>query len=82
MDLGSATRKGSIKLTSKRKHQGGRPIFSTGNDATWPMIIEKAYAKLHGSYANLEGGSVANALQDLTGQVCSKEVFAMQIENS
>lgn len=32
----------------------------------WPMIIEKAYAKMFGSYQNISGGPVDGALADLT----------------
>ena len=35
----------------------------------WPMILEKAYAKLYGSYQNIEAGKVSYALVDLTGGV-------------
>ena len=43
---------------------------SCGNpDVFWPSIVEKAYAKLHGSYSILQGGSVADALVDLTGHL-------------
>mmetsp|Transcript_4340 Transcript_4340/g.11784 ORF Transcript_4340/g.11784 Transcript_4340/m.11784 type:complete len:896 (-) Transcript_4340:395-3082(-) len=38
----------------------------------WPSFVEKAYAKLHGSYHSLEGGSVADCLTDLTGGVSDK----------
>ncbi len=30
------------------------------------MLVEKAYAKLYGSYPNIEGGLVDAALADLT----------------
>ena len=32
----------------------------------WPLLIEKAYAKFHGSYSNIEGGLVHTALEELT----------------
>ncbi len=34
----------------------------------WVPLIEKAYAKLHGCYENIESGSTASALTDLTGE--------------
>ena len=35
----------------------------------WPAIIEKAYAKLHGTYDDIVGGKAHFALADLTGGV-------------
>ena len=34
---------------------GSGPAFcDMGNDALWPMIIEKAYAKIYGNYEKIE----------------------------
>ncbi|XP_045835744.1 calpain-13 [Meles meles] len=35
----------------------------------WPCLLEKAYAKFHGSYANLHYGFLPDSLVDLTGGV-------------
>jgi hypothetical protein len=47
----------------------GEPLYATSEDPSqiWPYIIEKAYAKLHGTYEVLGRDSVDYALTDLTG---------------
>jgi len=44
------------------------PAFSRGNgNELWVLILEKAYAKVFGSYHAIEGGNPAVALRDLIG---------------
>jgi hypothetical protein len=46
----------------------GAPLFSSCmNGELWLMILEKAYAKVHGSYFLLKDGFVHEALMDLSG---------------
>ena len=44
------------------------PTFSksTGHEL-WVILLEKAFAKIHGSYLRIEAGLTSNALRDLTG---------------
>lgn len=53
--------------------EDGLPLFASASTpgVLWPCIFEKAYAKLHTSYAALNGGSEADAFADLTGGIPS-----------
>lgn len=54
--------------SSARK--GGKGLYfarSGTNGETWVPLIEKAYAKLRGSYRALNGGESCEAIEDLTG---------------
>ena len=57
----------------------------------WVLILEKAWAKVHGSYQRIEGGNTAEALMALTGayvdyifhdQIVNKDVLWSKIFNS
>ncbi|XP_045054103.2 calpain-10 isoform X3 [Desmodus rotundus] len=52
----------------------GRLCFSRcqREDVFWLPLLEKAYAKVHGSYEHLWAGQVADALVDLTGGLAER----------
>ena len=55
--------------------------MSTSKDKElWVLILEKAWAKVHGSYQRIEGGNTAEALYALTG-VHVDTIFHEQVRN-
>ncbi|TPP45461.1 Calpain cysteine protease family protein [Leishmania donovani] len=60
----------SVLVDSYLPVSGGKLKYAksaTDPAEIWPAILEKAYAKLHGSYARICSGDPLHALQDMTG---------------
>lgn len=52
-----------------------KPAYNTTkSNALWVMLLEKAYAKVHGGYYNINSGLSREALRDLTG-ACTLNLF-------
>lgn len=68
-------------------YPNGDPLFSKSRDnSIWVLLLEKAYAKLHGGYKYLTGGIPSEALQDLTGSPTTslnfKDAIVKQMNDS
>ncbi|KAG1683975.1 Calpain-5 [Nymphon striatum] len=58
--------------------QNGKLIYihSQAKNEFWGALLEKAYAKVSGSYEVLEGGNLSDALVDFTGGISENIEFA------
>lgn len=68
-------------LYDRVARRGGKTLYfarSADEGETWVPLIEKAYAKLHGDYVSLQGGSTNEGIEDLTGGV-SETIYTNDI---
>ena len=66
-----------VKITVDDKipylKSSNKPLFAQSIDnEIWPLILEKVFAKFVGNYSKLKGGSIAWALEVLTGDCVMK----------
>lgn len=57
-------------LPLRKTHDGTYKGFfarASKDGAMWPLFLEKAFAKNHGNYLHIEGGSMSVAVNTLTG---------------
>ncbi|CAH2035743.1 unnamed protein product, partial [Iphiclides podalirius] len=51
-------------------------MHSSHTEQLWPALLEKAYAKMHGSYEALKYGNLLDGLADLTGGITESMILS------
>ncbi|XP_063584758.1 calpain-A-like [Penaeus indicus] len=64
----------TVCIDDRLPTKDGVLMFARSADASefWVALVEKAYAKLHGTYEALEGGQSMDAMVDLTGGLAER----------
>ena len=62
--------------------EGGAAFSRCQNGELWVMLLEKAYAKVYGTYEKITNGMSGKAIFDLTGAPCeNKDVEPRNAQN-
>ena len=67
----------AVSLESHAVEDWPLAFSQTVNRQLWVPILEKAYAKVHGSYRAVSGGWISEGLYDLTG--CPTNTISFQL---
>ena len=68
-----------VEIDDRLPTKNGQLIYvhSAENNEFWPPLLEKAYAKLNGTYSDLIGGHTSQAMVDMTGGIA--EDFVLEL---